>query len=145
MKGYISLLLIMILFSNCKPKEGTNRVLMVNNSNQDLVFLFSDSFPDTVNFRFISCSTRDVSRMVQPFESRHISVSGSTDLSWEDYLLSYPDNTAMVFVYNMDSTHALSNGIRDCDSLYQRNDLILKRYDVDINYLRSNDWSLTYP
>ena len=49
----------------------------------------------------------------------------------------------MFFVYNAVSKYV--TGIAGCDSLGKRKDLVLKRFDVTVDYLNKNNWTLTYP
>ncbi len=145
MKNVMSILLLTILLGSCKAKEGTNQVLMVNNSNQKILFLSSLDFPDTISFRFLTCSTKDIALIISPNETKPYNVGGTYDVDWEAKLSNYPMGTRMFLVYDADSAAKIADGFIGCDSLYARPDLILKRFDVDINYLIANDWRLTYP
>lgn len=130
---------------SCKPKDGEKQAFVVNNSTEEIVFIFSDSFPDTVNFNLLGCSTKDKASIVQPSESKYMVIGGTSYVKWEEYLTKFPSSTAMVFIYNAEEAGKIADNLKGCDSLYKRPDLILKRFDMDINYLISNNWRLTYP
>ncbi len=51
----------------------------------------------------------------------------------------------MYFAYNADSAGKIASGVEGCDSLKRRPDLILKRFDVTLDYLNKHDWQLVYP
>lgn len=114
---------------------------MVNNSGARVVFMTSGDYPDTVNFTFNGCAPADIADITEPGETKAVLLYSS----WEAKLDKLPFKTMMFFVYNPDSAAKIANNVIGCDSLRKRPDLILKRFDVDMEYLNQHDWKLVYP
>jgi hypothetical protein len=131
---------MMSLFSCDRIRKEDKQIYMVNNSSSRVVYMSSNSYPDTLNFMFNGCSTKDIGNIVSPGESKSIRLYSS----WEKQLDEVPSKTIMFFVYNADSAGNIADNKIGCDSLRKRPDLILKRFDVDINYLNQQDWKLAY-
>lgn len=62
---------------------------------------------------------------------------------WEEKLSKYPDGTEIFLAYHADSASKYLDNY-GCDSLGKRPDLVLKRFDVTIDYLKKNNWTLSY-
>lgn len=145
MKKLSFLLLITTSIISCKDPEGSHRVSVINNSREKIVFVSSADYPDTIGFQISGCPTKDIGNIVEPEGSKVYAVGSKADALWEDFLSEFPENTLMVFVYNADSAGAISGKLLGCDSLYKRPDLILKRFDVNMDYLKTHDFKLVYP
>lgn len=149
MKELSFLLLITTSIISCKDPEGSHRVSVVNNSKETIVHVSSADYPDTVGFQISGCPTKDIGNIIEPEGSKVYAVGSKADALWEDFLSEFPENTLMVFVYNAEAaaaiTHTVNGKLVYCDSLESRPDLILKRFDVNMDYLKSHDFKLVYP
>lgn len=145
MKKPVLFLIISSCIVSCRDPEGSQRVLMFNGSNKAVVFLSSSDYPDTIDFTISGCGTGDIANIVEPGRSKVYGVGGKADVVWEDFLDRFPQNTMMVFVYDAEAAGSIADNRKGCDSLYKRPDLILKRFDVDMDYLISNGFNLIYP
>ncbi|KQS23824.1 hypothetical protein ASG33_24710 [Dyadobacter sp. Leaf189] len=65
-------------------------------------------------------------------------------VKWETLIPRYPKGRLLFIVYHADSAIRYIDKY-GCDSLGKRHDLVLKRFEVTVDYLKKNNWTLTYP
>lgn len=118
-----------------------DRLIIQNNSTQTIVVMTSGDYPDTTNYVLDGCASNDIAKMVMAEESRSYWATGR----WENKFSQIPSHTLMFLFYNADSANHLWQLYGNCDSLRRRPDLLLKRYDVTLDYLEANNWTLPYP
>lgn len=141
----ISLLIMTFLlgFLACKNLLNKNdeRVQFQNNVNYDLYYFGSISYPDTINYKTSSCQVEySVDKIFASSKSKM-----SFRRNWEDLFILNSYGVYMIYLYNNDSANYYFNLTGNCDSLINRKDLILKRFDVTLDYLNTHNWTLTYP
>ena len=138
---YLSIILV-LLFGCDSLSKVDNRLKIKNDSKVKLHFLLSISYPDTLNFVPTYCSLLDIAHDVDPYSQNTI----TSRRRWEDALAVNPQSTYMIYIYNKDSAQYYFNLTGNkCDSLIKRKDLILKRVDFTLAFLKSNNWTITYP
>lgn len=129
---YISAILLFSLIA-CNPPPGAKvvyRYWVQNNSNEKIFIIISEIYPDTNipnknnNFQYIAENDRD------PIDH---------SMKLETYFASLPKDTLSIFFLNVDTVATYDW------SAIQSNYTILKRIDVDINYLINNNNTITYP
>lgn len=149
MKKLVLFLIISSCIVTCRDPEGSHRVSVINNSRETIVHVSSADYPDTIGFQISGCPTKDIGNIVEPEGSKVYGVGAKADVLWEDFLSEFPQNTLMVFIYNAEAaaaiTHTVNGKVVYCDSLESRPDLVLKRFDVNMDYLESHDFKLVYP
>lgn len=136
--------LAVVLLWGCKNlgfHPTDTRLIIQNNSAQKIVVMTSSDYPDTIYYVLNGCASNDIGRMVEAGESR----SYWTRSTWEYNFSEIPSHTLMFLFYNADSANHLWQLYGNCDSLRKRPDLLLKRYDVTLDYLEANNWTLPYP
>lgn len=141
MKNTLVLLLLTILA--CDP-PGDARLMLENNSSSSIIFIMGRYQPDTVKFyKFYDCSSsKDAQTYLEPGERDGYPTGPGNN--WETLLPKYPASTLIFLAYHSDSASKYIDKY-DCDSLGKRKDLILKRFDVTVDYLDNNNWTLSYP
>ncbi|WP_138476455.1 hypothetical protein [Dyadobacter bucti] len=133
---------VLLLFS-CDP-PGDSRLMFENNSSHPIIFTkgpYNGSINDP--YTFYDCSpSKFAHTYVEPKEKDGYATSPGGN--WETLLPKYPNGTLIFIVYHADSAIKYINDY-GCDSLGKRKDLVLKRFDVTVDYLDKNNWTLTYP
>lgn len=141
MKKTIIVLLLSIL--SCDPPMDT-RMILQNNSSLPIAFISGAYDVGASNFyRFSYCNNGKMYYSLVGPNGREVNPTGHGE-RWETKLSKYPDSTEIFLVFNADSANKYVDNF-GCDSLGKRLDLVLKRFDVTVDYLRKNNWTLTYP
>lgn len=142
---YYSICCLLFSLLSCDrllESKADYRLSYVNKSTEKVVFITSMDYVHSSNYSYTSgCPGQDDDRL-SPNEEK-ISIIYSR---WEDKILQTPMGKIIFFVYNSDTAIKYSNIlIGSCDTLKKRQDLILKRFEVDLDYLNANNWKLIYP
>lgn len=144
MKNLIIAIMVFGLFSNADCRRNYDyRASIRNDSPFRIYYIMSKNYPDTVNNLFEYCgSPSDFRESVKSKETNQVIVKGR----WEDRFKENAQGTLMFIIYNADTAqkYYLLGGY-NCDSLKRRPDLILKRFDVTLDYFRTNNWTLVFP
>jgi hypothetical protein len=135
--------LALFAFANscsCDPYKLNRKLIISNNSAKKIAMFMSKSYPDSNNYIFESCQVMDVAHLVEPQSKR----TYLHRVNWETEIKQSAGQGLFFFMYNSDSAlKYYDNG--HCATLYNRKDLVLKRFDVTIEYLNKKDWILSYP
>jgi hypothetical protein len=138
-----ALIAALFVFANscsCDPYKLNKKLFISNNSSNKIAVFISKSYPDSVNYVFESCQAKDVAHLIDPQSKR----TYLHRVNWEKEI-NQTRNQGILFVfYNADSALKYYDNAR-CTTLYNRKDLVLKRFGVTIDYLNRNDWTLEYP
>lgn len=142
---YFKNALFLLLFSccgscSCDPYKLNRKLHIRNNSNTEIVIIDSPSYPDTLNYSFEPCRAEDVARLVPP-NSDKIYLHR---INWENEIKKSSNGGLLFFAIDADSAKSYAEKY-GCDTIEKRKDLILKRFAVTLDYLNSNNWTLTYP
>jgi hypothetical protein len=95
------------------------------------------------SYRFHYCNNGKMYYSLVGSNEREVNPTGHGE-KWEEKLSKYLDSTEIFLAYHADSANKYIDNY-GCDSLGKRNDLVLKRFDVTVDYLKKNNWTLTYP
>ncbi len=142
-KMQILFLTVLLLSSTCENEDEDchKRITIINNSEKSIYVVGDTNYPDTTYFRHSSGPTED------PYNYR-ISAKSSSDRPlqnrscWET-IFSYGDqissDTLMIFIFDAEvlETEEWSDVVHD----YK----VLKRYDLSLDDLMQNDFTITYP
>ncbi|RFS18769.1 hypothetical protein DVR12_26590 [Chitinophaga silvatica] len=142
----ILLLLLFAIIIGCR-REPHQNIKIRNNSGRTIVTTYSPDYPDSIHYQLSTCEVANGIRFI------------SSGVTWVDIwrrpmvtvLNEIPSKTLMYFVYDADSAkkyyelYRKVNGADGCDSFRVHTELVLKRFDVTIEYLNSHDWTLVYP
>lgn len=118
---------------SCNPPPGAKvvyRYWVQNNSNEKIFIIVSEIYPDTSipnknnNFQYIAENDMD------PIDH---------NMKLEKYFASLPNDTLSIFFLNVDTVAKYDW------TVIQNSYNILKRVDVDLNYLNNNNKTITYP
>ena len=143
MKNKLLFIVLLVVFQSCEmfmehPKKEViqlHDIEIINKSDLSICYLFSNQYPDTTLFKrnpFTSieqCTiNKDTMKMLQPEE-----------YAINDFYGKAPVNCQYLFIV---SKAVLET--KTWDSICN-NYLILKRYDLTLEYLMKNNWTITYP
>lgn len=129
MKMNILIILSLMLCGACCQKlvDHVYSIKVQNDGNDTLLFYESYNYPDTSIVQNKPILTR-----VYPHDYSYI----DSKKEWKEVL---PKDTIVVFILSKDTVDQYS-----WDEI--RNDYkILKRYDLSIQYLENNQWTIKYP
>ncbi len=73
MKLLLTTFTVLLLLGCDRSPKDAKRVYMMNHSAQRVVYLSSNSYPDTINFEFNGCPTTDIEIMVLIYNCNPIS------------------------------------------------------------------------
>jgi hypothetical protein len=134
--------LVLTLLSYDPP--GDARLTFQNNSSFPIILAEAqDEGKIGAPYKFYECTSNKLAHTYVKSGEKH-GYPTSPGGNWEILITRYPNQTLLFIVYNADSaTKYIDN--YGCDSLGKRNDLVLKRFDVTVDYLKKNNWTLTYP
>jgi hypothetical protein len=127
------LLLILSTTVSCEdnhPFERVYRFSVENKSDKPVYFLVSHTYPDTT-----IPDAYDERRLVSPGSKNPF----DSDKKWEEVFKELPADTLSVFIFNSDTIN--NTTWEEIRSGY----MISKRYDVSIDDLKNNSWTITYP
>jgi len=136
-----TIILLFTLFA-CDP-PGDTRLKFANNSSFPIIFTQGPYEGDSVEYyKYYDCTSSEVAHnYVEPGEIDGF--PSNPGGNWERLLVKA--NRPFVFIaYRADSAIKYIDNF-GCDSLGKRKDLVLKRFDVTVDYLNRNNWALTYP
>jgi len=141
MKTILKILISTLLitnFHNCViPMDKKYRLYLNNNAEHSIGCYFAlgdkygTAYPDTL----LPETKQYIIEEISPGD-RYILDSG---LEWEEVYSKLPKDTMSVFIFHTDTLkNETWNSIRD-------NYKILKRYDLSLEDLQNNDWTISYP
>lgn len=137
-KGMIFLLLVMSLYTlSCKDSgifgERFYGIVIKNKSPKDIYF-YNDSrgefqYPDT------TLPSKKLAIKVKA-NSRY---EHTSQTNWEDIIVGMPSDTMSIFVFDANVYEKTDwNEVR-------ANYMVLKRYSISVEYLKSNNYTIIYP
>nr|NQU93826.1 hypothetical protein [Bacteroidota bacterium] len=134
---------VLLLANTCnKEKEDCHKTITIFNHSEKAIYILCDThYPDTMYFSHSSSPTSDTfnnkilakSASIRPLQNRDC---------WEtiyNYGVQIPSDTLMVYVFDAD---VLEN-VDWADVVHYY--LVLKRYDLSLDDLKQNNWTITYP
>lgn len=136
----IAVLFVLANSCSCDPYKLNRKLFISNNSSSKIAVFTSKSYPDSVSYIFESCQAKDVAYLVDPKITR----TYLHRVNWENEINQTANQGLLFVVYNADSVLKYDDNTL-CTTLYKRKDLVLKRFNVTMDYLNRNDWKLSYP
>lgn len=136
MKNIVVFISLFLLLSSgsCSPDEGHYKYVFKNESNQSIFVDHNYCYPDTL----FSCDSHEWIELVSPNEESSCELRDS----WEkEFLWLQKKGIDYIQFIVVDS---LVYRTQPCDSIREHN-LVLKRYQVDLQYMEENNWTITYP
>jgi hypothetical protein len=133
----------LLILASCDP-PGDTRLMFQNDSSHPIIFTKAPDEGNAVDaYSFYDCTSSKLAHtyLVQGEKDGYPTSPGG---NWEILIPKYPKGTLLFIVYHADSAINYIDKY-GCDSLGKRNDLVLKRFDVTVDYLKKNNWTLTYP
>jgi hypothetical protein len=137
------MIFVLLTLLACDP-SGDARLMFENNSSVPIIFTKGlDNVDPDKSFVFYDCSSsKPGSTYLESGKKNGYPTSPGGN--WETTIPRYPNGTITFLTFQADSAIKYINNY-GCDSLGKRKDLILKRFDVTLDYLNKNNWTLTYP
>ena len=119
-------------------------MILQNNSTFPIAFISGAYIEDSLTFyKFSYCYNGKMFYSYVGSNRKEMNPTAHGE-KWQQKLSQFPDSTEIFLVYHADSASKYINKY-GCDSLGKRHDLVLKRFDVTVDYLNKNNWTLTYP
>lgn len=137
---FLAFLLFNILGCDFLKKQD-DRATIINRANFDIRYLFSISYPDTNMFEPFSCHINNIADNLGANQSKVL----WSRRNWEDLFAMNGKGIVMLVVYKKDDFSYYWNLTGNCDSILKRKDLIMRRYDLSMDYFAQNDWTVVYP
>ena len=139
LKAFImALVFLVFLSSTCRKEEGHQSILFINNSNNSVYVRTADAnYPDTV-IRFGDVR-KPGSDLIVEAKTSNGNVLRQNRGTWEQLINSIKNDTLMIYVLDVKTL-----GILPWDTIVKKT-LILKRYDLSLQDLETQNWSITYP
>lgn len=134
---------LLFLGSTCnKEKIDCHKTITIfNNSKKDIYVLCDTQYPDTLYFGHFSSPASDSSKYKVPANSSSDNPLRNRDC-WENDF-TYGDliasDTLMVYVFDANVVETVDWA--DVVHYY----MVLKRYDLSMEDLKSMNWTITYP
>jgi len=136
MGSFNYIILMILVLSSCHPDNNDGKgLLFINNSSSDVYFYNSEDFsvghfPDTIL------------PIEKPIGLQPIIANGKSgkyvDPNWTEIYSQLPDDKFTVYVFSKEIVdNTLWQEIRD-------NYLILQRFDITFEELKSSDYTITY-
>lgn len=130
---FISLFLL-LSSGSCSPDEGHYKFVFKNESNRSVFMTLNYHYPDTL----FSC---DPHKWIELVSLNEESICELRD-SWEkEFLRLQKKGIDYIQFIVVDS---LVYRTQPCDSIRKHN-LVLKRYQLDVQYMEEHNWTITYP
>ncbi|WP_372934900.1 hypothetical protein [Mariniphaga sediminis] len=134
---------LIFLGNTCNKEEGEchKSIIFKNNSEKALYVLKSTEFPDTLSFGTgpspeLNKSTYKVlsgETSENPLRNRDC---WETDFTYVDII---PSDTLMIYIFDADTIENVDWA--DVVHYY----MVLKRYDLSLDDLKRDDWTISYP
>ena len=130
---YIRTVAVLMCLSGCTPglREVGPPIVVVNNSDRRINVAISVNYPDT--------SLSDVGiayDTIYPHAQRKMI---SVRSGWAGYINKNPHGILLFFISDIDTFYKYG------DEVWQRDYLILKRYELTVDFMEKNNWTVTYP
>ncbi len=120
-----------IIFNSCKDDENLiHEIKIVNNSSHNIYQYGSDKYSDTTILNNITSCGDDI----LPHQIGY----ANSKFGWEDEISSNKFGIYMLFFVDGDTTNKYPSPI------WENEYKILKRYDLTLDYLKKNNWTITY-
>lgn len=130
----------LLLFLSCKDlldKSDPRKLLLKNNSNENIVFYLSNVF-ESSTIDLLDSYKRDEMKAVNANQS----IKYSSRVKWETVIDRYAQKEILVFVLNTDSVVKYAN----LEPPYPPDtNGVLKTWLLNIDSLEKYNWTLTYP
>jgi hypothetical protein len=128
---------LFLFFGGCVVDKFDSRLKFINNTNTPLL-VYGDFF--SLNDTLINCDgcyTNNIDDdYYNPKDTAEIGLHGKL---YDEYLIKNPNQIFRIFVFASDT-------IKKYGWEKAKNDyLILKRYDVNLEYIKKHKWVITYP
>lgn len=136
-KGVL-IILLLIVYNNCEiAMDYSYEINLFNNADHSIGYYFAaggkygtfypDSLPETNKYIIY-----DINKVLRPGFEHHYP-------SWEKFFQTLPMNILSVFIFHTDTLNKYTwEEVRD-------GYMILKRYDLSLEDLKQNNWTITYP
>lgn len=134
--NYFFILIILLGVSKCKENkdcpEGSHKYITIKN-NSDKIINWRHFIPDTVYV--INGSTPASDLIIQPHSFYNY---GTREDCWEKIFKD--NNTLYLLIFDNDTVQAIG-----WQAISGTNRGLLKRVKVDLNFLKNNNFTITYP
>jgi hypothetical protein len=134
---------LVIISCTCCREENEDchhSIVFINNSNSSVYVTASGNYPDSLSFRTGPNPKLDASTTKVSSNSKSSNPLWSRSCIESEFGTSLiPNGKLMVYVFNAEALDSLPNNTLLPDSL------ILKRYDLSLDDLKSNNWSIIFP
>jgi hypothetical protein len=127
----------LLILTSCVVDKFDSRLKFIN-STENSIFIYNNFF--ALNDTLINCM--DCNSNIKKWndypskESSFIPLHGTL---YDEYLMQYPNEILRVFIFSSDTLKKY--GWKKASSEY----MILKRYDINLEYLQKNNWTIIFP
>ncbi|HDR50439.1 MAG TPA: hypothetical protein ENN90_02295 [Mariniphaga anaerophila] len=119
-----------LLLKACEAPDVQHYFKINNNANHTISYYVGESYPDT-----LIVQTKPILKTVQSNSSFKESDWGT----WDERFSQIEGDTLSVFIFHTDTLNKYTwEEVRE-------GYMILKRYDLSLEDLKQNNWTITYP